>query len=140
MFNVSTTGPSTTVGYPEGFVWYQTGTPTVQGNALAAEEGWVELPGGILMQWGTTDLTEDVDGGNQNIYSNITFQRAFIQAYNMTVTIRWSGNYASWQSRDFSGQYTNLTNTGAKIIAQRAANSGGWPAEGRISWTAIGKI
>jgi microcystin-dependent protein len=140
MFNVSTTGPSTTVGYPEGFVWYQTGTPTVQGNALAAEEGWVELPGGILMQWGTTDLTEDVDGGNQNIYSNITFPRAFIQAYNMTVTIRWGGNYASWQNKDFSGQYTNLTNTGAKIIAQRAADSGGWPAEGRISWTAIGKI
>lgn len=140
MFNVSTTGPSTTVGYPEGFVWYQTGTPVAQGNALAAEDGWVELPGGILMQWGTTDLTEDVDGGNQNIYSNITFPRAFVQAFNMSVTVRWNGNYASWQSRDFSGQYTNLTNTGAKVIAQRASDSGGWPAEGRISWTAIGRI
>jgi microcystin-dependent protein len=137
MFNVSTTGPSTAVGYPEGFVWYETGTPTVQGNVLAAEDGWVELPGGILMQWGTTDIGED-SSTSGNIYSNITFRRAFAQVYNMSVTVRWDGNYASWQGKDFMGQYTNLTNTGAKVIANNANTSAGWPAEGRISWTAIG--
>jgi hypothetical protein len=139
MFNVSTTGPSTTVGYPEGFVWYQTGTPAAeQGNSLAAEEGWVVLPGGILMQWGT--VTTGVGNDNR---AYVQFVRAFSAVpWSITVTPKnyetnpnnnWSGG-----GKDYMGQYQIPTATGMYVIAQAASANVADVAK-TLSWIAIGK-
>lgn len=139
MFNVSTTGPGTTVGYPEGFVWYQTGTPAASsGNYLAAEEGWVVLPGGILMQWGTVTT----GAGNDN-RAFVEFVRPFaLTPWSISVTPKnfetnvnenWSGG-----GKDYMGQYQLPTATGMYVIAQAASSAVSNVAK-TLSWIAIGK-
>jgi hypothetical protein len=133
MFNVSTTGPSTTVGYPEGFVWYQTGTPTTTISS-ASQNGYVELPGNILMQWGFHPIGQMLND-NSNFRGTVTFPRAFGGTlWSAQVTPRYE-NYNG--AGDSYGQVADETATTMLVVANKAAQGNTVNLIG-VFWTAIG--
>jgi microcystin-dependent protein len=130
--------PTSTSGYPEGFVWYQTGTG-VETDSLAATNGYVVLPGGILMQWGTVTTPS----GNDNRVA-VTFPKPFSATpWSVTVTPKnhQSDPAGTWSSGsfDYSGQYQLPTATGMYVIAQASSGDVANVVK-TLSWIAIGKL
>lgn len=100
------------------------------GNALDAANGYYELPGGILVQWGFVSLSITVDGA-----WSISFPKAFATACRGV----WATpvNASSGDHLDFWAQIVSLNTTGASMYMQMAQG-----ATGTVTgayWLAIGK-
>jgi hypothetical protein len=136
MHNVSSSAPPTsTAGYPEGFVWYQTGGATASTISSATQNGYTELPGGILMQWGFVSVTEMINQ-NSNLRKEVLFPRPFS-------TTPWSINvtpyYSSYNGAgDSFGQVAAWSASKATIILGKGPDGNTVNLSGAM-WTAIGK-
>jgi hypothetical protein len=112
-----------------------TSTQTVDRQSLAAEEGWSELPGGLLMQWGKKQYSV---AGWPGLQATITFPRAFSEVpYNITTSWGVSGSYNA--NDNFIVHYDDPTTTTMKLILN-AVESGAIPSTNICTnWLAIGK-
>jgi hypothetical protein len=99
------------------------------------ENGWSELPGGLLMQWGKKQYSAS---GWSNLQTTIIFPRAFSTIpYNITTSWGINGTYDS--NDNFITHYDDPTNTSMKLILN-AVEPGSTPSNNiSVNWLAIGK-
>lgn len=98
-------------------------TAFARGKVSVAQNGYQELPSGIIIQWGRAASSIGVNGS-----ANFTFPIAFAAVYSLSVT----GKTASAVD-GASANYTALSTTGFTV-----ANGAGDGSVTEVSWIAIG--
>jgi len=97
-------------------------------SSVKSTNGWQELPGGLIMQWGVVSCP------SPDTEYPVTFPRQFLNAcLNVTSTI----NYDTRRDGTLVSETTNLTNTGFVANRQDIIQVTNWP-DAKIHWFAIG--
>jgi hypothetical protein len=123
-------------------------TQIIDRESLAEESGWSELPGGLLMQWGSEAPPGFLTVSNDR-YKPIQFPREFGEVpYSLVVTTGYLDPDPLFPAgKDWTYSYSNLTTTGANLhlLSVSAAtvninvNIEPYVSRLRMSWIAIGK-
>ena len=110
-------------------------TQIIDRESLAEENGWSELPGGLLMQWGRTPRSSFSSAVGM---ASVVFPRTFSEIpYNITTS--WGLAGTTYTDHNISIHYFDSTPVGMKLQINALQESGSAGQNVTVNWLAIGK-